>query len=140
MDRKRLSPIQYDIYNFMKDYCIGKENAIKGNKIANVFGMTNSQFRYHFKKIRSFEDFNVIFCAHPRYGYWIASDVSDVANDFLVRKAISEIYSAIANGVPKDVFYSALNVMKEKNVANLQQRFNLGGHEKTEVQKYKKVG
>lgn len=67
--KNKLSTMQWEILNYLKENAIGKENAIFGVVLASEFGLTDKMLRYHISRIREHSD--LVIGSSVKLGYYI---------------------------------------------------------------------
>ena len=61
--------LQWEILNYLTDYCIGKENAISGYELADLFNLSRANLRQHLSVIKKKQD--LIIGSDKLVGYYI---------------------------------------------------------------------
>ena len=78
---KKELPVVYDIYDYLKENCVGYENRVKGEKLMDVFYINdNKTFRSYIEDIRNSSVLQKIICseAGKNGGYWIPSNEDEI--------------------------------------------------------------
>lgn len=89
-DFNTLSSLAFIVLNYLNENAQGKENAINGQTIANVFFVSVSSIRRAIKEIR--EETEIIIGADTSVGYYIPLyDELDNAYKYRQNKALSEL-------------------------------------------------
>ena len=73
-DSKRLvmnkfNSFEYRLLNYLKEHCVGLENAKNGYELAQEFGVEATKIRYHIAKLR--KEQSVIIGSNIKKGYFI---------------------------------------------------------------------
>ena len=67
--KNKLSSFEWGILDYLKGNALGKRNAISGVELANEFGISIENLRYHLVKIKKHQD--VIIGSCRKNGYYI---------------------------------------------------------------------
>ena len=139
------------IYQYLKDNCIGKENAVGGNELCKKIiedqktskyfplGLNKVGLQNRVNKIRK----NLIpnksitrrIGSSPK-GYWLDTKKDNDGIDFLKKLAISHLQTAIKSGIKVEYFYQILNKMENENYVDGQTRIPLTKYQKDTIKIY----
>lgn len=90
----KLNSFEYELLNYLKEHCIGVENAINGKVLANVFGVKETKIRYHIAKLR--KEQSVIIGSSIKDGYYIPlQKEKKQALQYAESKVLSELETRI---------------------------------------------
>lgn len=122
MNQEKHKPIIYEIYEYLKENCVGYENRQTSYKIMGYFGITdNKQFRGYIEEIRQSDVLQKFVCSKAGKngaGYWLATnkDEVDVTLEHLKLRA-KEMLKTYA-------------ILRRKARLNNQKRFTFRKYEK----------
>lgn len=139
------------VYQFLKENCVGKDNAIGGQEICNQIMSNEKTFKYFpnglnkvvlqgcVNRIRK----NLIkgkiitrrIGSSPR-GYWLDTKSDDDGIEFLKKLAVSHLQTAIKSGVKCEYFYQVLNQMENENYVDGQTRIPMTPYQKNVIRIY----
>lgn len=90
----KLNSFEYNLLNYLKENCVGLENAKKGFELGEVFGVGAVKIRYHIAKIRKQQ--SVVIGSTTKNGYFIPLQ-SEKENSLLYSqsKVLSELETRI---------------------------------------------
>jgi len=117
-----------EILDFLIDNAIGKENAVPGSKIAQVFGYDNSsQVRIHIRRLRNNKNIDLKIGSSSK-GYYLPREDEEMESvKMLFEKTLSHIETLI-NQAPSvaNILHKAIgfHYKKADKTANKQLRFN----------------
>lgn len=139
------------VYQFLKDNCVGKDNAISGNSICEKIlqnPKTSKYFSQNFNKVGLQKIINRIrknlipnktitrrIGSSPK-GYWLDTKKSDDGIEFLKNLAVSHIQTAVKSGVKLEYFYQILNNMENENFVDGQTIIKISPHQKDIIKIY----
>ena len=139
------------VYQFLKDNCVGKDNAIGGQEICNRL-MGNEKIIKYFpnglNKVILQNRVNMIRknlvkdktitrrIGSSPLGYWLDTKKDDNGIEFLKKLAVSHLQTAVKSGVPVEYFYQVLNQMESEHLVDGQTRIPMTPHQKDVVRIY----
>ena len=137
--KKELNSTQWAIYELLKIYAVGKENAKHASWIIETLQLENyseRKIRHDIKAIRS-SDVITRKIGSGAYGYYLAVDSSEEPHRYLLSQIKSRIQTAVNDGVPITMFYAILrDIDKRDEVENNQTRITFGKYEKDTIKTY----
>lgn len=135
--KNRLSSNQWFLLDYLKENAIGKENAISGDKLAEMMSLSKPNLRKEIKKIRVNQDIVIGSC---RYGYYIPleEEYKDAVK-FQESKTLSHIETCVVQR-PEFIlelysFLNHLNKTVDKTIQN-QVQMKLTGYENDTFNKF----
>lgn len=125
------------VYQYLKDNCVGKENAIGGVELCNeMYEKYNKYFNESFNKVQLQEIIRHLrsndipnkyitrrIGSSPS-GYWLETK-GDNGIEFLKKLAVSHIKTAIKSGVSLSYFHQILNNLEQEKLVEEQTRIPL---------------
>ncbi|MCM1437755.1 MAG: helix-turn-helix domain-containing protein [Roseburia sp.] len=94
---KKHEPTAYRIYDYLKQNCVGKENAISGRELSEIYGIDRRQLRRHIHTLRNSAEMEKVIGSCNR-GYYICREEDfDEADKRLERQALSTLKVVWAN-------------------------------------------
>lgn len=92
--KNKLSSIEWDIINYLKDNHVGYENAITGSELSNIFNVARVTLRHYIRNIRKHHD--LIIGSDIEKGYYIPLQVEkDQALQYAENKTLSELETRV---------------------------------------------
>lgn len=127
------------VYTYLKENCVGYENAISGERLCNELKIKFPQaFGEEYSKVCLQADIRKLRFSMDRKigsspkGYWLVTS-EDSGLSFVKRLATTHMLTALRMGVSNDYFYKILNEIDINNVSNKQMKITFGKYEKDTV-------
>lgn len=73
IETKHHEPIVYEIYKYLKENCVGEENAIQGRDLAAQFKITERHLRGYISVIRTSTELRKVIGSSPK-GYYVCAN------------------------------------------------------------------
>lgn len=134
----KLNTLEWEILDYLKEYCVGKNNAVKGWILAKSFNITEVSLRTHLSKIKKHQE--VIIGSDKKLGYYIPLESEkDEALAYSQNKALGHLKNAVMQNPTFALkAYKLLNETLKKAPKEVQNqiRMKLTGHETETVNYY----
>ena len=119
--KNRMTTRQHEILNFLKNFCLGKKNAIRMKELAVMFDVSDREIREEIKEIRKLKPSHLIIASSSK-GYYIPfeEEVSE-ANKMLLNRWLGATETLLANdGRLIKLLFWKLDQMKDELDTPLQ--------------------
>jgi hypothetical protein len=141
--RSELKTRHFNLYKFMKEWCVGKDKALSNTLIRIIMddlGIHDYKSRQalekDFKALRLDPTITRRIAAEPGHGYWLPTSKED-DSDYKKNITKSYVLNGIATGdITKNEIYALLNDTKESTIVDQNQRLKLSEYQNTETKKY----
>ena len=141
--RSELKTRHYNLYKFMKEWCVGKHNALSNALIRSIMdelGIYDYKSRQALEKdikaLRLDTTITRRIAADPSVGYWLPICKED-DSDYKKNLTKGYILNGIATGdITKNEIYALLNDTEESVVVDQNQRLKLSEYQNTETKVY----
>lgn len=92
--KNNLNSFEYRLLDYLKENCVGLDNAENGYKIGLEFGVSETKIRYHISKLR--KEQSVIIGSHIKHGYYIPlQSEKNESLQYAQSKVLSELETRI---------------------------------------------
>lgn len=89
-----LKSFEYRLLDYLKNNCVGRENALNGYELGKAFGVDSKKIRYHIARLRKHQ--SVVIGSHIKDGYYIPLAVEKKESlRYAESKVLSEVEARI---------------------------------------------
>lgn len=136
--KSKLTTLDYQILNYMKENCVGEKNATFGRIIATHFNISMEWFRKRITNIRKYS--GIVIATNPNKGYYIPlMNEWEQGKEYADRKFLSEMESRIRSDRKfVNVIYKEIDRIKNSTdyIEQDQSQMKLTGYENDYYNKF----
>jgi hypothetical protein len=131
-----MSNLEWETYNFLTMYCLGKENAISMNELSEKLVIGDKQLRDIVANLRAKQNAKIV---GDDNGYYIASkEEFETYITSRLKRTLSSIKTTLdLDPSVKNIIYWFLNNYENEGVTDGQTQMKFNGWERDFIRKYK---